>query len=349
MGTDDLYEIVGEATAGYSPFKFKVPVDAAFLIGSKQPPQVPGGMPDHQVRGFYPNNRTAGWCYVAYADQPFAFGDMSPYDLHYESDIYPGEHGTLETRSVWSGRVGKAQCVSPPEWNESRKAFRVRQSNPNRGESFYIEFCPIPEEDFNPVRAAKADAFWQAHDNPSPPCTPERVVELITELGSLVPSTIPRSTNSHARGPKASKYPEALESYYSEVRRLGLDEVPELFPRLSAPTREEAFSIRKDLTAVEKQVRGRVPRFPGALPWASGLMPIAYRDGWGLAVDVGSMAPGAVWRFWPPEVMYQTHGSLCSLLEELVAAYRGEGTFEGFMPEVTKRGSLTWQLKRPSE
>lgn len=349
MSTDELYEITGEATAGYRPFRFRVPLDAVFFIGSKETPRFPGGVPAHEARGVYPNNRTTGWCYVTYTTQPFRFGELSPYDLHFESDIYPGEHNTLETRSVWAGREGKPQCVSPPEWNDSRQAFRVRQSNPDRGESFYIEFCPIPEEDFNPARAAKADAFWHVHDNPPPPCTPERVIELLNELGSLVPTTPPRGTKSGALGPKESKYPEALESYFSEIRRLGLDEVPELFPRLSALPREEALDVRKDLTGVEKQFRGRVPRFPGNLPWASGLFPIAYRDGWGLAVDVASKKPGTVWKFWPPEAMYQTHGSLCTLLEELVAAYRGESTFDVYTPELAEDGSLTWHLTPPSQ
>ena len=352
MDTGPPFELIGESVGGYRPFKFGVPKYAGFFVGREVPPRVPGGMPEHECRGCYPTNPYTGWCYVTYTDRPFAFGELSPYDLHYESDIYPGEHSAVETRSVWVGPDRKVQCVSPPEWNASREPFRVRQSNPGRGESFYLEFCPIPDEDFDQERAAKAAAFWHAYDNPPPPCTPERVTELVDQLATVVPASIPRTPNPKAPGVASSRYPEALEAYFAAMHRNGLDQIWNLLPDFSPLARDGAIAKRKELTALEKQLGGRVPRFPGNVPWASGLFPIAYRDGWGLAVDVASKAPGAVWRLWPPEPMIQTHDSLCTMLDQLIAAYRDGKPF-GDRRGITDilhandDGTVKWAPNRP--
>lgn len=346
MSTDDLFEITGDGAGGLRNFKFDVPVDAVFLIGCKRTPGPPNP-PKREVRGCYPTNRNAARCYVTYSDTPFHFGELSPYDLTFESDIYPGEHNVAETWSVWSGRPTKPRCVSPPEWNTRRTPFRVRQSYPGRKETIYIEFCPIPPEDYNHQRAAKAEAFWHSHDNPPAPCTPQRVMQLVDELAAVVPATMkptPKPDTPHREAPKpiASKYPEVLETYFAAMHTHQLDQIWNLMPSFSPQTRDEALATRKELTEIEKQLGGRVPRFPGNIPWASGLFPVAYRDGWGLAVDVASKNPGTIWQFWPPEAMIQTHESLCELLVDLIAAYRDGTPLDGYAPPLAGDTTAPW-------
>ena len=263
------------------------------------------------------------------------------FQLIHQRDIYPGEQGLATSASIWASKHSdKWVGMSPKEWDDITEPFRVTvlipASSVHSKRHVAIEFSPIPESDIDNERAALGQEFWADPEafaaRNCPQCSAERVVTLIEQLASVVPTGYSTLPDTSVPNPDTTKYPAVLEAYFAATEHFGLVGRTHLFPSAGPISRQQALEIRKELTARERDAAGRVARYPSPYKhWVTGLFPITARGNWGIAMDVStSSTRGSLWAYFGGEdSLLEVSDSLCQFLAEAVEAYSSGTTFEG--------------------
>lgn len=345
------FEIIGPAVEGLRPFSVEVPRNAAICLGI--PEWVPTLSTRERIRRIdLPNCRLD----VLWSDTPTpVVGDGKADSIRFHSDLYPGELGIAEAMTVWVVRQRSQALACPPEWEQVTRPYRfVMRTHPPGTTQFesqiwYRIVCsPIPDDEIDPDRLTRAQLYWTDPDGfadaVNPPCRPDRVADLVTELAQLVPNGYARPSDKPVPQTAPTKYPDELETYFTAIDHHGLTGQTHLFPAAGPIDRDTAAMIRAALTNRERTNAGRIGRSPSNRRyWVTGLFPITARGHWGLAVDVSNTSSrGSVWSFYGGEdTLMHEFDSLCDFLTAAVEAYRDANTLRGYHLD-TNRGTPHW-------
>lgn len=347
------YEIIGPAVGGLRPFSVEVPEDAGICLG------IPAWLYTFATRDQVRRIGIAG-CQldVIWTDTPYtAEGDEKDDTVIYRSDLYPGELGIAEALTLWVVRPRRQALACPPEWEQLRQPYRfVIRTHPPGTTHFLVKpwyrmVCsPISEEEIDPNRLARAQLYWSDPDGfadaINPPCRPDRVADLITELAHLVPDGYAHPASGPVPQPAPTKYPDELKIYFAAMDHYGLTGRTHLFPAAGPIDRDTAIAIRAALTDRERTNAGRIGRSPSPHRyWVTGLFPITARGHWGLAVDVSTAdTRGSVWSYFGGEdTLMHEFDSLCDLLAAAVEAYRESTTLQGYHLDIAD-GAPRWLI-----
>ena len=345
------FEIIGPAVEGLRPFSVEVPENAAICLGI--PEWVPTLSTRERIRRIdLPNCRLD----VLWSDTPTpVVGDGKADSIRFHSDLYPGELGIAEAMTVWVVRQRSQALACPPEWEQVTRPYRfVMRSHPPGTTQFESQLwsrivcSPIPDDEIDPDRLARAQLYWTDPDGfadtVNPPCRPDRVAGLITELAQLVPNGYAHLSDEPVPQPAPTKYPDELETYFAAMDHHGLTGQTHLFPAAGPIDRDSAATIRAALTDRERTNVGRIGRSPSNRRyWVTGLFPITARGHWGLAVDVSNTSTrGSVWSYYGGEdTLMHEFDSLCDFLTAAVEAYRDANTLRGYHLD-TNHGAPRW-------
>ena len=345
------FEIIGPAVEGLRPFSVEVPGNAAICLGI--PEWVPTLSTRERIRRIGMSN---GRLDVLWSDIPTpVVGGGKADNIIFHSDLYPGELGIAEAMTVWVVRQHSQALACPPEWEQVTRPYRfVMRSHPPGTTQFESQLwsrivcSPIPDDEIDPDRLARAQLYWTDPDGftdaVNPPCRPDRVAGLITELAQLVPNGYAHLSDEPVPQPAPTKYPDELETYFAAMDHHGLTGQTHLFPAAGPIDRDSAATIRAALTDRERTNVGRIGRSPSNRRyWVSGLFPITARGHWGLAVDVSTAdTRGSVWSFYGGEdTLMHEFESLCDFLTAAVEAYRDANTLRGYHLD-TNHGAPRW-------
>lgn len=347
------YEIIGPAVGGLRPFSVEVPRNSAICLGI--PEWVPTLSTREQIRRI---SMTHCRLDVLWSDTPTpVVGNGKADNIRFHSDLYPGELGIAEALTVWVVRQRSQALACPPEWENVTQPYRfVLRTHPPGTTQFDSQFwyrivcSPIPDDEIDPDRLGRAQLYWTEPDGfanaVNPPCRPDRVASLITELAQLVPDGYAHSTSGPVPQPSPTKYPDELETYFAAMEHHGLTGRTHLFPAAGPIDRDDAIAIRAALNGRERTNAGRIGRSPSSRRfWVTGLFPITARGHWGLAVDVSTAdTRGSVWSYFGGEdTLMHEFDSLCDFLAAAVGAYRESTTLQGYHLDIAD-GAPRWLI-----